>query len=661
MAEPIVITVTATTAQAGDDLKKFAANTNKELGTIQNSAAAAGQHIAGMAYYFRSGIDSIRMAAMGGGARAGFYAMDEGVRGLLASGLKLSTLVPVIGGVAAAAGVGALAWKYYFNLQDEADEKSKKLAKSLGEIPGILERIHALTKAGLVSPAAENEFADYLNGKIKLYKDESGALTRVAEEQGELEARMVFNPASGTYEQMGTERRTIKRPEATQEEFNAWVQKQQPEQFEEQSLAKNELTAAAQKAHEQSLIGIEKEKQAVIDRYQTEFNKIDLLIEKEGKLATPGELQKAKQVKLDLATGLNNELAAIDQKAADDQVKCAEDANKQIEEAAKLTSEHIKQLKKEELDAVVLQQQAQRDALMQEKFNVVSNPFMTGDQKSADLEIILQKQIAIARTEQERIGYERELKQLQTAQTFTGSFGAMLTQLQDQAAINFQTLAATFQNVFNSAIASISHGIEGLVEGTMTWNQALKEIRTSILDSIVQAIVQMGVRWVMTQALMAMGGQSIIDAAAASTVVPAAAATAAWATPATLATIATMGAAALAAPSEIFASEAATMAGSIAHFAAGGRIAGGQIGLVGEEGPEIFVPDGPGTIIPAGPTAAMMGGKSMGGGIGGGVSVKTILVANIKQAVLEAMASPAGEKIHIAHARKNKISTGVQT
>ncbi|MGH8022436.1 MAG: hypothetical protein ACRED1_02560 [Limisphaerales bacterium] len=36
------------------------------------AATEAGQHFAGMSYYFRSGIDQIRFALMGGGARAGF-------------------------------------------------------------------------------------------------------------------------------------------------------------------------------------------------------------------------------------------------------------------------------------------------------------------------------------------------------------------------------------------------------------------------------------------------------------------------------------------------------------------------------------------------------------------------------------------------------------
>jgi hypothetical protein len=56
-------------------------------------------------------------------------------------------------------------------------------------------------------------------------------------------------------------------------------------------------------------------------------------------------------------------------------------------------------------------------------------------------------------------------------------------------------------------------------------------------------------------------------------------------------------------------------------FAEGGRPPSGRLALVGERGPELWVPDSAGTIVPAHQTAAMladMGGSSSGGGSGGG-------------------------------------------
>ena len=60
--------------------------------------------------------------------------------------------------------------------------------------------------------------------------------------------------------------------------------------------------------------------------------------------------------------------------------------------------------------------------------------------------------------------------------------------------------------------------------------------------------------------------------------------------------------------------------GGIKMFAAGGRPPVGKASLVGEKGPELFVPSSSGTIIPADATAAMARYQRQGGGSGGGNS-----------------------------------------
>jgi hypothetical protein len=154
--------------------------------------------------------------------------------------------------------------------------------------------------------------------------------------------------------------------------------------------------------------------------------------------------------------------------------------------------------------------------------------------------------------------------------SWTNQFASTFQSLADQAAITAQSVAQTFADVFNSAIASVSSGITGLIMGTQTWGQALMNIGTSILTSIVGAIVQMGVRWIATQILMATVGKSIMVASLAASAPIAAAQAAVWATPATLATIASYGAAASAAPGFIAASQGIVMAQSLAGFREGG-------------------------------------------------------------------------------------------
>jgi hypothetical protein len=110
----------------------------------------------------------------------------------------------------------------------------------------------------------------------------------------------------------------------------------------------------------------------------------------------------------------------------------------------------------------------------------------------------------------------------------------------------------------------------------MSWGQALAMIGTTILTTIVQSIVQMGVRWVATQILMATVGKSIMAASLAATMPIAAASSAVWATPATLATIASYGAAAAAAPGFILGAQGMVLAQSLAAFKTGGYTGDGN-------------------------------------------------------------------------------------
>jgi hypothetical protein len=161
-------------------------------------------------------------------------------------------------------------------------------------------------------------------------------------------------------------------------------------------------------------------------------------------------------------------------------------------------------------------------------------------------------------------------------ESFGENFQSTVVQLQNQFGTVAQQMASTFADVFNSAISSISNGITGLIMGTMSWGQALMMIGTTILTTIVQSIVQMGVRWVATQILMATVGKSIMAASLAATMPIAAASSAVWATPATLATIASYGAAAAAAPGFILGAQGMVLAQSLAAFKTGGYTGDGN-------------------------------------------------------------------------------------
>ncbi len=161
-------------------------------------------------------------------------------------------------------------------------------------------------------------------------------------------------------------------------------------------------------------------------------------------------------------------------------------------------------------------------------------------------------------------------------ESFRDQFRSTLVDLQNQWGSWAQQTASTFANVFNTAISSISNGITGLIMGTMSWGQALAMIGNTILTTIIQSIVQMGVRWVATQILMATVGKALAAASVAATVPMAAAQAAVWATPATLATIASYGTAAAAAPGMIAGAQGLVLAQSLAAFREGGYTGDGN-------------------------------------------------------------------------------------
>lgn len=66
-------------------------------------------------------------------------------------------------------------------------------------------------------------------------------------------------------------------------------------------------------------------------------------------------------------------------------------------------------------------------------------------------------------------------------------------------------LAAGIQNTLGAAVNGITQGIMGWVNGTLTFRQALANIGQSILQSMLQTIVQMGAQWLVNAVLVKTG------------------------------------------------------------------------------------------------------------------------------------------------------------
>lgn len=141
-------------------------------------------------------------------------------------------------------------------------------------------------------------------------------------------------------------------------------------------------------------------------------------------------------------------------------------------------------------------------------------------------------------------------------------------------------------DAIDSLQGGATNAITGLLNGTQSLAESFANIGTTILNSVVSGLVEMGLQYVKNMIM----GQAAATAALASTTAQATAAAAAWAPAAISASIATMGAASTAGTAAystaLVASKGLAIAGARKN---GGPVSAGSMYQVGEGGrPEIY-------------------------------------------------------------------------
>lgn len=184
----------------------------------------------------------------------------------------------------------------------------------------------------------------------------------------------------------------------------------------------------------------------------------------------------------------------------------------------------------------------------------------------------------------------------------------------EQARIAAQWEIFRNQSQANELLASSLEGLQsgatnaltGLISGTQSLQEAFANIGTTILNSVVGSLVQMGIEWVKSQLM----GQAAAAASLASTMAQATAAASAWAPAAMSASIATYGSAAAvgqaAYAESLLAAKGMALAGGRRY---GGTVSAGNAYRVNEDGrseifqtaggQQAFIPNQSGKIIPA--------------------------------------------------------------
>lgn len=151
--------------------------------------------------------------------------------------------------------------------------------------------------------------------------------------------------------------------------------------------------------------------------------------------------------------------------------------------------------------------------------------------------------------------------------------GALAAVYEYQAAIGTlgDQINRAFTDIFTSIEQGISTSITGLINGTMTWGQALQNIGQTIVQSVINSFAQMAAQWITNQILMMTVGKSLQAANLAANAPLALAQTALWTPAAIAASIATFGAAAITGTAL---AKASIAAGALPGFADGGLISG---------------------------------------------------------------------------------------
>jgi len=174
-------------------------------------------------------------------------------------------------------------------------------------------------------------------------------------------------------------------------------------------------------------------------------------------------------------------------------------------------------------------------------------------------------------------------------------------------------------DAIDSLQGGASNAITGLLNGTQSLSEAFANIGSTILNSVVSGLVEMGLQYVKNMIV----GQAAATAALAATAAQATAAAGMWAPAAVSASIATMGAASTvgttAYSTSLLASKGLAIAGAREH---GGPVNASSMYQVGEGGkPEIFKASNGSQYMIPGDNGSVISNRDIGGGGGAGGGV----------------------------------------
>ena len=266
-------------------------------------------------------------------------------------------------------------------------------------------------------------------------------------------------------------------------------------------------------------------------------------------------------------------------------VKIYQDANDDILAKTKLRGEERKKL--ELALAKGLEYTKQQIALDKEALDVAQQTRFEKEKAAIQAQLgITGKGLQAGFIGQAGQAYESEM--LKSGNVQNAEALAAQTQALELATTKARALEGAYNDIGSAMASTLTDGVAGLVAGTTTAEQVFVDFLKNIGDALIKAAQQMIAQYLAiaaAKALAGLFGGGAAPAAAPSGTLP---------------------------QTDMF--KYVNLDGL---RAAGGPVSGNSTYMVGEKGPELFVPSTAGTIIPADATAAMARYQRQGGGSGG--------------------------------------------
>lgn len=241
--------------------------------------------------------------------------------------------------------------------------------------------------------------------------------------------------------------------------------------------------------------------------------------------------------------------------------------------------------------------------------------------------------------------------------------------------VNFSTSFKQMTlDVTNDLTSGIGSAFSSIIKGTDSVEGAFAKIGETIIDTVINALVQMGIQWLAQQAMMKMTSSTMQAATVTEAAATGKAVTAAYTPAAAVASVASFGKAPISASMGMLAFGAvmaAVIGGLIAGaFDNGGYIPEGKLGIVGEYGPELI--SGPVAVTGRKTTEDLLSGSrkesenraNAAAAQTNNVEVKNDNRLNIynvlsPEVVISALRSPIGEKAVLNVIDRNRTKVNI--